>query len=120
MNIEKSMSENVSTSIAVSGESSHQLAVIKLSGKVIENSFQVNIAELEERGQFDNNGIPPKVYTEIEDMFQEIRCQEMLERVEEEPNVITEHETKCILDNRDNDEDISDEHDDEINDYNVC
>ena len=55
----------------------------------------------------------------IEDIFQEIRCREGLEHVEEEPNVISDHETNSIVDDTDNDDDISDSHDNQSDDKNV-
>ena len=57
---------------------------------------------------------------DIEDIFQEIRCREALEHIEEEPSLIDDDETNSTVDDTDKDEDISDEGDDESNDDNVC
>ena len=57
---------------------------------------------------------------DIEDIFQEIRCREALEHIEEEPSLIIDDETNSTVDDTDNDEDISDEGDDESDHNNVC
>ena len=57
---------------------------------------------------------------DIEDIFQEIRCREALEHIEEEPSMIIDDETNSTVDDTENDEDISDEGDDESNHDNVC
>lgn len=53
------------------GENQHwEISLLKLYSKIIEKSFHINMAEFEERGLFDPDGIPPQVYKDIEDLFQ--------------------------------------------------
>ena len=64
------------------------------------------------------NGLYKIRSDDIEDIFQEIRCREALEHIEEY-NVISDDEINSNVD-MDNNEEISDESDDGSNDDNVC
>ena len=50
-----------------------EICLLKFLFKIVERSFKVNFEELEERGFLDPRGIPPKVYEEIETLFQKAK-----------------------------------------------
>ncbi len=66
----KSNYENNLFDVIVTGHpESWPMALIKFCLKIIEKSFPINISELEERGFFDENRIPPQTKKKVDSLF---------------------------------------------------
>ena len=61
--------DNPISSIVIGHEQHWEISLLKLCAKIIERSLHINLSEFEERGMFDQNGIPPSVYRDIEKLF---------------------------------------------------
>lgn len=61
--------DNPMTAVLVGEEKHWEISLLKIYSKVIKKSFNINVSELEERGMFDEDRIPPQVYREIEELF---------------------------------------------------
>ena len=70
LNLVLEQCKNKPMSTILLGEDSYWTAsLVKLCIKTMQKSFPINMQEIEERGFLDKDGIPPKIYKEIKDLF---------------------------------------------------